>query len=119
LRFGSLGTEMTLKRADAKRSMKIGLAIAALLCLTACAHPLKRDIADGQATDFESMKVPIGDLDLETAAGRGEARKRIERAARQLCHRFHDSSSVSYREDQGECIRAAVETALKSLPPYK
>jgi UrcA family protein len=63
--------------------------------------------------------VPLGDIDLETGAGKARALKRITATARRLCNQFGNTSEVADRETRADCEHDAVADAMSLVNQFE
>jgi UrcA family protein len=64
-----------------------------------------------------SGRIDLGDLDLGTAAGAAEARRRVARAVNDLCRPLAVPSGAGRGRVDGRCYRAAMAAARMQIEP--
>ena len=69
------------------------------------------------ATVTVSARIDYGDLDLGTEAGAAEARRRVIRAAEDLCRPVALPAGLGRGRIDGRCYRAAIEAARAQIEP--
>jgi UrcA family protein len=62
-------------------------------------------------------QVSVEALDLSSAQGMREARRRIEAKAALLCRQLWDTNSASFRWSYAACVRKTAVEALQQLTP--
>jgi UrcA family protein len=97
--------------ASVARNMICSVAFAWLLGISAVT--VKADPQHTREADVARMTVSFADLDLTTALGVSNARKRLVVAAQRLCHRFSDSLKASNSATSTACYREALADATR------
>jgi UrcA family protein len=111
--------QSTVRWTDAASSLVMAATrVGAFLVLLALGAHLAR-AGESVKPDGPSVRtkvVSVADLDLATAAGMQQARKRLHAAARRLCGRVIDPWAVSHQPDYVACVDTTLASALAQLP---
>jgi UrcA family protein len=67
------------------------------------------------APETRSARVTLADLDLASAEGAHQARKRVTAAAQRLCRQLGDTTRATNRATVSACVRDTVSETMKSI----